>query len=247
MPGRLGIPAGGGHSLVGGVAVARGAVRRPRRSVHTLSRRARFIDTRSGLGAPRALLAPGATITVRPPGLPSDVTAVTLNVTTTAATRSTSISVFPAGQVPRSSSVLNTGPGRTTAAAVAVGVGPGGAVTLRNTSGGLHVIADLAGYYSTGSSSGLVGSFRRVLDTRSGLGAPARRVDPSRLLTITLPGLPAGTRAVNLNLTATRAQGAGHLTSMRAVRRVRRRPTSTSSRVRPSRTSRRCRSAPAAP
>jgi hypothetical protein len=135
-----------------------------------------------------------------------------LNVTTTAATRSTSISVVPAGQMPRSSSVLNTGPGRTTAAAVAVGVGPGGAVTLRNTSGGVHVIADLAGYYSTGSSSGLVGSFRRVLDTRSGLGAPARRVDPSRLLTITLPGLPAGTRAVNLNLTATRAQGAGHLT-----------------------------------
>ena len=173
----------------------------------------RFIDTRSGLGAPRALLVPGASITVRPPGLPADVTAVTLNVTTTAATRSTSVSVFPAGQVPRSSSVLNTGPGRTSAAAVTVGVGPGGAVTLRNTSGGLHVIADLAGYYSTGSSSGLVGSFHRVLDTRSGLGAPARRVDPSRPLTIALPGLPAGTRAVNLNLTATRAQGAGHLTA----------------------------------
>jgi len=173
----------------------------------------RFIDTRIGLGAPRALLVPGAAITVRPPGLPSDVTAVTLNVTTTSATRDTSITAVPAGQMPRSTSVLNTGPGRTTAAAVTVGVGPGGAVTLRNTSGGVHVIADLAGYYSTASSAGLVGSFRRVLDTRSGVGAPARRVDPSRPLTIALPGLPAGTRAVNLNLTTTRAQGAGHLTA----------------------------------
>lgn len=173
----------------------------------------RFVDTRSGLGAPRAPLAAGGTITIRPSGLPSDVTAVTLNLTTTAATRITSVAVFPAGLAPRSSSVLNTGPGRTTAAAVTVGVGAGGAITLRNGGGNVHVIADLAGYYSTGSSSGLVGSFRRVLDTRSGLGAPAQRVEPSRPLTLTVPNLPAGTRAVNLNLTVTRTQGSGYLTA----------------------------------
>ena len=173
----------------------------------------RFLDTRSGLGAARAPLTAGGTITIRPPGLPSDVTAVTLNLTTTSATRTTSVAVYPAGVAPRSSSVLNTGPGRTTAAAVTVGVGAGGAITIRNGGGSVHVIADLAGVYSTGSSPGLVGSFRRVLDTRSGLGAPAARIEPSRPLTLSLPGLPAGTRAVNLNLTVTRAQGSGYLTA----------------------------------
>ncbi|MEW1955072.1 N-acetylmuramoyl-L-alanine amidase [Terrabacter sp. NPDC080008] len=173
----------------------------------------RFIDTRSGVGAPRGLLAPWGAVTIRPAGLPADVTAVTVNLTTTAASANTSIAAYPAGQAPRSSSVLSTSPGRTTATAVTVGIGAGGAITLRNAGGGVHLIADLAGYYSKGSSAGLSGSFRRVLDTRSGLGAPVQQVTPSRPLTLTIGGLPAGTRAVNLNLTATRAQGDGFLTA----------------------------------
>ncbi|GAA2488070.1 N-acetylmuramoyl-L-alanine amidase [Terrabacter carboxydivorans] len=173
----------------------------------------RVVDTRSGVGAPRAKLAAGGSITFRPSGMPADVSAVAVNVTTTGATRLTSVGLVPAGVEPRSASVLNTGPGRTTAAAVTVGVGSGGAVTLRSSSGSVDVIVDLAGYYSNGSANGLAGSFRRVLDTRSGLGAPARRVEPSRPLTLTVANLPAGTRAVNLNLTVTGPQGAGHLTA----------------------------------
>ncbi len=173
----------------------------------------RVLDTRSGTGAPKAVLGPGGSVTIRPAGLPSDVTAVTLNLTTTATTGNTSVAAYPAGQAFRGSSVLSTSPGRTTATAVTVGVGAGGAITLRNSFGTTHLIADLAGYYSKGSTAGLVGSFRRVLDTRSGLGSPVQQVIPGRPLTLTIGNLPAGTRAVNLNLTATRAQGDGFLTA----------------------------------
>jgi hypothetical protein len=96
---------------------------------------------------------------------------------------------------------------------VTVGVGAGGTITLRNAGGSVHVIGDLAGYYSKGSTAGLAGSFRRILDTRSGLGATAEQVTPARPLTLRIGNLPAGTRAVNLNLTATRAQHDGFLTA----------------------------------
>ncbi|MDT0214497.1 fibronectin type III domain-containing protein [Rothia sp. ARF10] len=42
---------------------------------------------------------------------------------------------------------------------------------------------------------------RRILDTRTGLGAVARPVGPGQTLVVAVPGLPAGTTSVTLNLT----------------------------------------------
>jgi len=46
-----------------------------------------------------------------------------------------------------------------------------------------------------------------VLDTRSGVGAPAAQVGPGGTVTLTVPNLPAGTTGVVLNLTATGLNG----------------------------------------
>jgi len=52
----------------------------------------------------------------------------------------------------------------------------------------------------------------RVLDTRSGFGAPSGRLDPGETITLPLTQA-AGADAVSLNLTATDAGGAGYLTA----------------------------------
>jgi hypothetical protein len=52
----------------------------------------------------------------------------------------------------------------------------------------------------------------RVLDTRIGLRAPRARLGAGRTVTLTVPGLPAGTTAVALNVTASGPSAAGYLT-----------------------------------
>jgi len=51
-----------------------------------------------------------------------------------------------------------------------------------------------------------------VLDTRIGLGAPRAKLGAGRALTLTVPGVPAGTTAVALNVTITSPTTAGTLT-----------------------------------
>ena len=52
----------------------------------------------------------------------------------------------------------------------------------------------------------------RVLDTRTGVGAPAAKLGAGATLTLTVPGLPAGVTAVALNVTATGPSAASFLT-----------------------------------
>ncbi|MEP7193952.1 MAG: hypothetical protein ABI903_13915, partial [Actinomycetota bacterium] len=52
----------------------------------------------------------------------------------------------------------------------------------------------------------------RVLDTRIGTGAPTAKLGAAGTLTLSVPGLPAGTTAVALNVTATNPTAASYLT-----------------------------------
>jgi hypothetical protein len=52
----------------------------------------------------------------------------------------------------------------------------------------------------------------RVLDTRTGIGAPTAKLGAAATLTLTLPDLPAGTTAVALNVTATSPTTSSYLT-----------------------------------
>ena len=99
-------------------------------------------------------------------GAPEGATAVVLNVTAVAGTSGTDIRVYPAGSpAPPEVSNLNPPRGQTVPAAVVVAVGTGGAVSLRNQAGSVHLVVDLSGWYVPGTD-----------------GAVFHPVDPLRLL-----------------------------------------------------------------
>ncbi|MBW3568052.1 MAG: hypothetical protein KY410_08895, partial [Proteobacteria bacterium] len=101
--------------------------------------------------------------------VPAVAGAVALNVTAVGATASTDVRVYPtpagAGAVPTVSS-LNVAAGTTVANLVTVTVGAGGRVRLRNAVGAVHLLADLAGYFTPAGRSSLTGRTpTRLLDT----------------------------------------------------------------------------------
>ncbi|MFC1417814.1 N-acetylmuramoyl-L-alanine amidase [Streptacidiphilus cavernicola] len=173
----------------------------------------RILDTRSGLGAPKAVVGPGKHVTLKiagANGLPaSGVTSVVLNVTVTNPTATGYVSVYPDGQSLPTVSNLNFTAKETIPNLVTVPVGADGSVDLYNRAGTVNLLADLNGYYTNGGGgSKLVStSPARILDTRSGLGAPKAVVGPGKHVTLKIAGangLPAsGVTAVVLNVTVT--------------------------------------------
>jgi Zn-dependent metalloprotease len=107
----------------------------------------RVLDTRSGIGAPKAKLGAGATLTLTVPGLPAGVTAVALNVTATGPTAASFLTVYPGGTARPTASNLNFVAGQTIPNMVLVPLGSGGKVTFYNNAGTVNVIADLVGYF----------------------------------------------------------------------------------------------------
>lgn len=173
----------------------------------------RLLDTRDGTGAPTGRVPAGGSVRLvvagGGTGVPAGATAVVLNVTGVAATRPTDVRVFPAtsgGAVP-SVSNLNLAAGQTRANLVTVAVGEQGAVRLRNQSGDVHLLADLAGYYLPQAASGFFPlEPTRVLDTRTGVGSsPGARLPAGGTLDLQVAGtreVPTTAQAVVLSVTA---------------------------------------------
>ncbi|WP_405365326.1 right-handed parallel beta-helix repeat-containing protein [Kitasatospora sp. NBC_00039] len=182
----------------------------------------RLLDTREPIGVPAAQAVP-AWGTVDLPvagvaGIPATgVTAVTMNVTVTEPQADGHLTVYPHGDEAPASSNLNWAAGRTIPNLVTVPV-KDGKVSFFNASGGtVHLIADLAGYYSTKGYLFHAQGPTRLLDTREPIGVPAAQAVPA-WGTVDLPvagvaGIPAtGVTAVTMNVTVTEPQEAGHLT-----------------------------------
>jgi len=170
----------------------------------------RLLDTRETknplqAGAARALAVRGGST-----GVPASATAVALNVTAVGATSGTDIRVYPtrAGVAPPLVSNLNPPAGRTTAAAVVVPIGTDGSVSLLSSRGTVHVVVDVAGYYTAGTEAGVFHPLppRRLLDTRitgSAVGSGGTR-------DVVVAGngqVPFSARVVVLNVTALGASG----------------------------------------
>ncbi len=173
----------------------------------------RVLDTRTGVGAPRAKVGPRGTVSLSVPGLPAGVTAVTMNVTATRPTSASYLTVYPGGTTRPEASNLNVVAGQTVPNLVTVAVGAGNRVNLYNASGTIDLVADLAGYFTRDAGAGFTAvSPRRVLDTRTGVGAPRAKVGPRGTVSLSVPGLPAGVTAVTMNVTATRPTSASYLT-----------------------------------
>ncbi|MFF3863987.1 hypothetical protein [Streptomyces sp. NPDC002209] len=172
----------------------------------------RLMDTRSGLGVPKAKVGQGGTATLQvtgTAGIPAaGVTAVVLNVTATDPTDASYVSVYPDGTTRTSASNLNVTAGQTIPNLVIVPV-VNGKVSFYNNAGSVDLIADIAGYYTTDGTGSTYKPITptRLMDTRSGLGVPKAKVGQGGTATLQVTGaagLPAsGVTAVVLNVTAT--------------------------------------------
>ena len=111
----------------------------------------RVLDTRNGTGGvPVAKVGAGATLEFTVRGVPpvsAAAAAVTLNITVTGGTASSDVRVYAGGTAVPGASTINFAAGETVANGVSVKIGSNGKVAVRNASGQVHVIADVAGYY----------------------------------------------------------------------------------------------------
>jgi hypothetical protein len=177
----------------------------------------RILDTRSGVGAPRARISAGATVDVQVTGrggVPTaDVGAVVLNVTVDRPTSAGFLTVWPQGQVLPNASNLNFVEGLTVANSVTVPVNPvNGNVSIFNAFGTAEVIADVVGWYD---ADGLHGARfhsvapTRVLDTR--IDEPMRSGEV-RDVGVGGAEVPGSATAIVGNVTVTDASAAAYLT-----------------------------------
>jgi Subtilase family len=129
----------------------------------------RVFDTRNGIGGvPVAKLESGSTQTISVLGHngvpPTGVSAVALNVTVTDPTAAGYITVYPCGALPNASNV-NFGARQTIPNAVIAPVGATGQVCFF-TSAQTHLIADVSGWFPTGSTSFQGLTPARLMDSR---------------------------------------------------------------------------------
>jgi hypothetical protein len=136
----------------------------------------RIVDTRPGSGYPDAgdTLDPESTLPITVAGIagvPTDATAVAINVTVTDASTASFLTIYPAGGTQPLVSSLNWAAGQTVPNLVIVPVGSGDEVNLYNDAGSVDVIVDLEGYFFAESADSTVGSYvalppARICDTR---------------------------------------------------------------------------------
>ncbi|MFI8963831.1 hypothetical protein ACIGO8_17155 [Streptomyces sp. NPDC053493] len=172
----------------------------------------RLMDTRSGLGVRKGQVGAAGTVSLQVTGqggVPAaGVTGVVLNVTATAPTAASFVSVYPSGTARTSASNLNFTAGQTIPNLVVVPVGADGKVTFYNHNGGVDLLADVAGYFTTDGTGSAYKAVTptRLMDTRTGLGVAKAKVGAGQTITLQVAGqggIPdSGVTAVVLNVTA---------------------------------------------
>jgi len=179
----------------------------------------RLLDTRANgetLGA-------NASLNLQVAGVgevPSDATAVAVNVTVTEATAPSFLTVYPTGEALPGSSNLNWVPGDTVANLAIVPVGTDGKLTFYNRNGRADVVVDLQGYFV--ASGGVGGDYvpldpQRITDTRTGSGYPyaGQTLGSNSALNVQVAGeggVPTeGVSAAVLNVTVTNTTTIGFL------------------------------------
>ncbi len=111
----------------------------------------RVLDTRYGIGAPRARVGARKVVSVKVAGkgkpAPAGARAVVMNLTARDATRATFVTAWPLGTRRPAFPDLSVPAWRTTANLVVVRVGKKGRVQVTNGTGSTHLIGDVVGYY----------------------------------------------------------------------------------------------------
>jgi len=155
-------------------------------------------------------------------GVPSNATAVVANVTAAHGTRSSYLTVYPAGVTPMpTASNVNFVAGQAVPNRVTVGVGAGGQIEVYNHAGTVNVDVDVDGYYTGAGGTGSVFvpiTPVRVSDTRTRslvgteTSIAANTTEKFNLAT-SASGIPATASAVAANFTVVAGDAPGYLTA----------------------------------
>jgi hypothetical protein len=194
---------------------------------------ARILDTRNGIGAPKAPIGPSGVLHLQVAGrggVPAtDVSAVVFNVTVVSPTAGGYLTVYPGGDSRPTASSLNFPKGWTGSNSVTVGLGTNGQVDIFNSAGYTQVVVDVTGYFAATEAlvgtNGVGGGYfpsdapYRALDTRrSGPGGTAEPVASKDIVgilfdydTLTVDN-NSHIRALAVNITVVNPPTAGYVT-----------------------------------
>ncbi len=165
----------------------------------------RIVDTRSGTNVPPAQVANGGAITITAAGVagvPSDASAVYVNIAILGQTANGYLRTYAAGAAVPTTGALGFDDSTQTMS-VAVPLSSDGAFTILVGAGGpVDLLVDIQGYFTPGDTAGVfTPAAVHLLDTRA---APVRTIAGNGLLSVPVAGvggLPAvGLGAVALNL-----------------------------------------------
>jgi hypothetical protein len=152
-------------------------------------------------------------------GVPSNATAVVLNVTVADTSGSSFLTVWPMGGDQPTTSSLNWTAGSVIPNAVTVKLGTSGQVNLFNKTGNADVIIDVAGYYDPNSTGDGFTSLApvRLLDSRAGslIGPYSTPWGPGTTRSFNVggsDGVPSNADAVVFNVTVADTTSSGFLT-----------------------------------
>jgi hypothetical protein len=180
----------------------------------------RLFDTRTGEGGVQiGKLAGGATLDVQVQGTPdipdAGISAIVINLTVTEPDADGWLRATPTGQaVGPPTSNLNFHPGLTTPNLAICKVGNDGKITIDGHAT-THVIGDVFGYFAGSGQQVRAVPPARLLDTRSGIGAPLAPLVPGSSISTNvggMPPVPSTATAVVLNVTATNVTGPSFVT-----------------------------------
>ena len=170
----------------------------------------RIVDTRSGLGAPKALLAPGKSVDIQVAGtngVPADASGAVVNLLPINTTDSDGYLTPYATGATRPDNALHYAPSVNTSIQAQVRLSSSGRMTIYNGSSTVNLVIDLQGYFTASGTTGatFTPGIGRVYDSRAA-GNTILAKNESRAIQVAgksgVPVMGSGITAVVLTLTA---------------------------------------------
>jgi hypothetical protein len=170
----------------------------------------RIVDTRSGLGAPKALLAPGKSVDIQVTGangVPADASGAVVNLLPINTTASDGyLTPYETGTT-RPDNALHYAPSVNTSIQAQVRLSSSGKMTIYNGSSTINLVIDLQGYFTAAGTTGatFTPGVGRVFDSRAS-GSSILAKNETRAIPVAgqagVPVMGSGITAVVLTLTA---------------------------------------------
>lgn len=170
----------------------------------------RIVDTRSGLGAPKALLAPGKSVDIQVTGangVPAGASGAVVNLLPINSTASDGYLTPYATGTTRPDNALHYAPSVNTSIQAQVRLSSSGKMTIYNGSSTINLVVDLQGYFTAAGATGasFTPGVGRVLDSRAS-GSSILAKNETRAIPVAgqagVPVMGSGITAVVLTLTA---------------------------------------------